>query len=69
MCGRFALNEIPRKLAEHFDLASAFALAHPCNIVPSTRCWRRCLASGNTYRLPADIFHVNLHYRQNIVDN
>jgi putative SOS response-associated peptidase YedK len=37
MCGRFALNETPRKLAEHFDLSGDLDLLPSWNIAPSTR--------------------------------
>ena len=37
MCGRFALNENPRKLAEHFDLSGDLDLSPSWNITPSTR--------------------------------
>jgi putative SOS response-associated peptidase YedK len=36
MCGRFALNETPRKLAEHFDLTGDLDLSSSWNIAPST---------------------------------
>lgn len=37
MCGRFALNEYPKKLAEHFSLAGDIEFAPSWNIAPSTR--------------------------------
>jgi len=37
MCGRFALNETPRKLVEHFDLTGELDLSPSWNIAPSTR--------------------------------
>jgi len=37
MCGRFALNEHPTKLAEHFSLSGDVEFAPSWNIAPSTR--------------------------------
>ncbi len=37
MCGRFALKESPRKLAEHFHLADELEFAPAFNIAPSAR--------------------------------
>lgn len=37
MCGRFALNEDPKKLAEHFKLSGEVSLTPSWNIAPSTR--------------------------------
>jgi len=37
MCGRFALKETPRKLAEHFRIAGDFNFAPLWNIAPSMR--------------------------------
>jgi putative SOS response-associated peptidase YedK len=37
MCGRFALNETPRKLAEHFNLSGDVDFSHSWNIAPSLR--------------------------------
>lgn len=37
MCGRFALNENPAKLAEHFHLSGDVDLVPSWNIAPSTR--------------------------------
>jgi putative SOS response-associated peptidase YedK len=37
MCGRFALNETPVKLAEHFDLSGDLDLSPSWNIAPSSR--------------------------------
>jgi putative SOS response-associated peptidase YedK len=37
MCGRFALNETPRKLAEYFDLSGDLEFSPFWNIAPSTR--------------------------------
>jgi len=37
MCGRFALDEKPRKLAEHFDLSGDLELSPSWNIAPSSR--------------------------------
>ena len=36
MCGRFALNETPRKFAGHFDLTGDLDLSPSWNIAPST---------------------------------
>jgi putative SOS response-associated peptidase YedK len=37
MCGRFALNEDPKKFAEHFKLSGDVSLTPSWNIAPSTR--------------------------------
>jgi len=37
MCGRFALNESPAKLASHFNLTGEVGLSPSWNIAPSTR--------------------------------
>jgi putative SOS response-associated peptidase YedK len=37
MCGRFALNESPAKLAEHFKLSGDVSITPSWNIAPSTR--------------------------------
>lgn len=37
MCGRFALNENPRKFAEHFKLSGDITLPSSWNIAPSSR--------------------------------
>lgn len=37
MCGRFALDLPPKKLAEHFDLTGEFDFAPSWNIAPSSR--------------------------------
>jgi len=37
MCGRFALNENPRKLAEHFNLSGDLDFSPSWNIAPSLR--------------------------------
>lgn len=37
MCGRFALNENPKKLAEHFQVSGELDLSPSWNIAPSSR--------------------------------
>jgi putative SOS response-associated peptidase YedK len=37
MCGRFALNENPKKFAEHFKLSGDVSISPSWNIAPSTR--------------------------------
>jgi putative SOS response-associated peptidase YedK len=37
MCGRFALNESPARLAEHFNLSGELSISPSWNIAPSTR--------------------------------
>ena len=37
MCGRFALNENPKKLAQHFDIAGEVDISPSWNIAPSTK--------------------------------
>ena len=37
MCGRFSLNETPRKLVEHFDLTGELDFSPSWNIAPSAR--------------------------------
>jgi len=37
MCGRFALNETPKKLAEHFHVSGELDLSSSWNIAPSSR--------------------------------
>jgi putative SOS response-associated peptidase YedK len=37
MCGRFALNENPKRLAEHFKLSGDFDVSPSWNIAPSSR--------------------------------
>lgn len=37
MCGRFALNETPSKIIEHFNIIGELDLSPSWNIAPSSR--------------------------------